>query len=143
MNQLPMPKPAELSKRLRLALDRAQMHRGGETVPFSEVQSFLASKDVSISRSRWAYFLQGSEIQTKDRALLTALSEFLKVPEDYFFTEEISPSLTPDIELVIAMRAAQVQNFAARALGDLAPEALAAISGVLRDIENERAQTPA
>lgn len=134
---LSMPKPAELSKRLRLALDRAQLQRGGDPIQFPEVQAFLADKNVSISRSRWAYFLQGSEIQTKDTALLAALSEFLGVPDDYFYTEEIPEELAPDVELVVAMRAAKVQDFAARALGDLAPEAFAAISNVLRDIERE------
>lgn len=134
-----MPAPAELSTRIRLALDRAELRRGGEPIQFLEVQSYLASRGVSISRGKWAYILRGSDIHTQDRALLTGLSELLDVPEDYFYTGVIPSELEPDVNLVAAMRAAKVQSFAARALGDLAPEVVDKIAEVLREIEQERA----
>lgn len=124
--------------RLRLALDRVELQRGGEPVQFPEVQAFLADRGVGISRARWAYMLNGNGSRTKDRDLLAGLSELLDVPESFFYTGEIPEGIKADIELVTAMRAVQVQNFAARQLGDLAPEALEAIADVLRDIEQER-----
>lgn len=133
-----MPTPADLSARLRIALDRAELRRGGEPVQFPEVEKFLTSRGVSISRGKWMYVLRGSDIRTQDRAMLEALSELLEVPEDYFYTGELSSDLEKDVDLVAAMRAAKVQNFAARVLGDLAPEAVAAISKVLEEIQRER-----
>ena len=133
----PMPKPAELSKRLRLALDRAAIRRGAP-VQFPEVRAFLTGQGLHISRARWAYFLAGSDIQTNDRALLAALSDLLDVPSDYFYTDDIPENLADDVDQVVAMRAAKVHDYAARALGGLAPEALDAIAEVLRDIERGR-----
>lgn len=138
MRHMPMPAPADLSARIRIALDRLEIHRGGDPVQFPEIQEFLASRGVSISRGKWAYILRGTDIHTRDRPLLAALGEFLDVPEDFFYTGDIPDRLEADVELVTAMRAAQVKTFAARALGDLAPEAVAAISEVLREIERER-----
>ena len=46
----PMPKPAELSKRLRLALDRAAIRRGAP-VQFPEVRAFLTGQGLHISRA--------------------------------------------------------------------------------------------
>lgn len=134
----PMPSASDLSKRLRFALDRVALARGGEELTFPEIQGFLADRGVKLSRSRWSYMLSGDHVRTRDRELLTCLSELLEVPADYFYSGVLPVPLAADVELVRAMRVAQVQNFAARALEDIAPEAYAAIAGVLGEIEQEK-----
>lgn len=136
MRQLPVPSSADLAKRLNLALDRMAVLRG-EPLTFPQVHDFLAERDISLSRARWSYMLGGEAWRVRDRNLLAALAELLEVPEEYLYTGTMSDEMRSQLGLVTAMRAAKVQNFAARALGDLAPEALDAIASALRDLDAE------
>lgn len=134
--QLPVPSSSDLAKRLNFALDRMTVLRG-EPLTFPQVHEFLAARDISLSRARWSYMLGGEAWRIRDRGLLTALAELLEVPEEYLYTGVLSDEMRSELGLVTAMRAAKVQNFAARALGDLAPDTLDAIAAALRELDTE------
>ena len=133
---LPIPSSADLAKRLNIALDYWEVTRG-EALTFPEVQSFLEDRGISLSRSRWGYMTRGEGWRVRDRRLLAVLAELFGVPEAYFYTGKMTEAMLAELSLVKAMRAAKVQNYAARVLGDLAPEALSAIAAALHEIEAE------
>lgn len=136
MRPLPIPSSSDLAKRLTLALDRLAVLRG-EPLTFPQVHEFLAARDISLSRARWSYMLGGEAWRVRDRQLLTALADLLEVPEEYLYTGVMSDDMRAELGLVTAMRAAKVQHFAARTLGDLAPHTLDAIAAALRELDAE------
>ena len=137
--QPPVPASGDLAKRLTLALDYWEVTHG-EPLTFPRVQEFLTSKGVSLSRSRWGYMIRGEAWTVRDRALLGALAELFGVSEDFLYTGNLSDEMLAELELVKAMRAARVENYAARTLGDLAPDAMRAISAALRDLELDQSR---
>jgi hypothetical protein len=111
----------------------------GEPMTFTEIGAFLRERGIKTSRSRWSYMLNGDVWRVRDRALLDALSEVLDVPREFLYVGEVSPELSQGMRDVRSMRAARVERYAARALGDLAPETLDVISAALRRIDDEEA----
>lgn len=128
--QPPIPSTADLANRLNLALDRFEVLHG-EPLTFPEIQSFLQDLGVPLSRSRWAYMIRGEGWKVSDRNLLAGLADLLDVPVDFFYTGALPPEMEAEIGLVRTMRVAKVQNYAARVLGDVSPEALKAITEAL------------
>lgn len=132
----PLPRPRELATRLNLALDRIEVQRG-EALSFGEVEQKLRLRGVALSRSRWAYMIRGEMWRVRDRKLIDALSEILDVPARFLYIGELPQSMASELAPVRALRALKVENFAARALGDIAPDALAAITDVLHRLDEE------
>ena len=124
----------ELSRRLEILLD-VVVAEGGEPYKFSEIQTALANKGVSLSRARWFYMKEGTGANVTDRNLLTALAEFFGVPPAYLLDSdpELPARVEAQLQLLKAMRIAEVKSFAARALGDLSPEATEAIAKILEE----------
>jgi hypothetical protein len=127
--------PEETSKRLRLLLDSVTVERGTEPL-FPEISRFVAERGISLSRSRWQYLLSGARL-VEDQKLFEALSDFFGVEPGYLLgtagQEEVPEKVAAQLELVRAMRAAKVQSFAARTLGDVSPAALKAITKFLNE----------
>lgn len=109
----------------------------GEEVTFTEISDYLTKREITLSRARWSYMLNGHR-HVDDVKLLDAISDFFAVPQGYLRGEEGTPEkVTAQLDLVRAMRAAKVRTFAARTLGDLSPETLGAITKYL---DNEAAR---
>lgn len=119
-----------LANRLRTLLDVAEAATGQE-VTYTDISEYLAGRDISLSRGRWSYILNGHRY-IEDVVLLDAISDFFEVPHGYLRGDEDAPEhVTAQLDLVRAMRAARVRSFAARTLGDLSPETLGAITKYL------------
>lgn len=125
-------KKLELSRKLELLLD-VVVAEGGEPYKVSDIQEALAAQGVSLSRARWFYMREASGPLVKDRKLLSALANFFGVPEDYLTDSgsEIPQRVEAQLKLLKSMRAAEVKSFAVRALGELSPESIEAITKVL------------
>lgn len=125
-----------LASRLRTLMDVASA-RTGEEVTYAEISEYLETREITLSRSRWSYILNGHRY-TDDVRLVDAIADFFEVPHGYLRGEEELEMVAAELDLVRAMRARKVRTFAARTLGDLSPEALGAITKIL-DQEAARA----
>ena len=129
------PESEKLAARLRLLLDAAATKYGSEPT-FRQIALFLERRGITISRSRWQYMLSGKRFTVKDEKLLTAIAEYFDVEPTYLLdmsSETVPATVEAQLGLVRAMRAAEVKSFAARALGDVSPETLKAITKFLED----------
>lgn len=120
-----------LSRRLRLLMDVMEAERGNEPT-FSEIAAFLKERGVNLSRSRWTYMINGHR-DIKNQAVFDGLAEFFGVPADFISgaNDDKPDKVIAQLDLVRAMRKAEVKSFAARTLGDVSPEALEAITEYL------------
>jgi hypothetical protein len=121
-----------LARRLNLLMDVATAE--GHTPTYREIAESLDEEGIRLSRSRWAYMLAGSGPLVKDRRLLDAISSFFGVEPAFLNGErgdDLPRRIEAQLDLVRAMRAARVKNFAARALGDVSPDTLRAITRFL------------
>lgn len=125
-----------VANRLRTLLDVKEMRRGSE-VTFTEIEKYLHRRGITLSRARWSYMINAHRY-VDDVVLFNALSDFFGVPHGYLLGEKESEMVAAELDLVRAMRAARVRNYAARTLGDLSPEVLGAITKIL-DEEAARA----
>ncbi|MFF2387205.1 hypothetical protein [Agromyces sp. NPDC058104] len=129
----------DLAKRLRLLIDVATAETGSEPT-YTQIAEFLGERGIKLSRSRWTYMVNGHR-SVQDRRLLEGLAAFFDIEPE--FLSGVSGAATPErvsaqLDLVRAMRAARVKAYAARALGDISPNALNAIS---RYLDEEIAHT--
>ncbi|WP_157009124.1 hypothetical protein [Agromyces laixinhei] len=129
----------DLAQRLRLLIDVAVAETGSEPT-YTQIAAFLQERGTKLSRSRWTYMVNGHR-WVQDRRLFEGLAEFFDVEPE--FLDGTHGAATPDrvsaqLDLVRSMRAARVKAYAARALGDISPDALNAIS---RYLDEEIART--
>lgn len=126
-----------MGRRINLLLDAAAEKRGYEIL-FPEIKAELAARGVGMSRARWFYMKDGTGPLVKNREVLTAICGIFEVDPSFLLdlsSEEIPETIQARLEFVKALRAARVQAFAARTLGDVSPETLNAITEFLsRDI---------
>ncbi|WP_425864706.1 hypothetical protein [Arthrobacter sp. TWP1-1] len=126
-----------MGRRINLLLDAAAEKRGYEVL-FPEVKTELAARGVGMSRARWFYMKDGTGPLVKNRTVLTAICGMFDVDPSYLLdldSDELPESIQARLGFVKALRAARVQAFAARTLGDVSPETLNAITEFLsRDI---------
>ncbi|WP_312875943.1 helix-turn-helix domain-containing protein [Arthrobacter terrae] len=127
-----------LARRLNLLLDVVMAERGSP-LTFPELQKELADRGVSLSRARWSYMKDGTGRLVSDPQLLTAISDVFDVDPAYLLGDdesELPERIDSRLEFVRSLRAARVKTFAARALGDVSPETLKAITDYLnKDIK--------
>lgn len=136
---------AVLAQKLNLLIDVMAVE--GRAPTFRDVSDALARVDVPLSRARWSYMTAGTGTAVKDRRLLSALSDYFEVDSKFLLSASNVNPLSSDLparieaqlELVRAMRVARVKNFATRALGDVSPDTLRAITRFLDS--HEAAQT--
>ncbi len=122
-----------MSRRINLLLDAAAEKRG-HTVLFPEIKAELAARGVGMSRARWFYLKDGTGPLVKNKKVLTAICGMFDVDPSYLLdldSVELPESIQARLEFVKALRAARVQAFAARTLGDVSPETLNAITEFL------------
>ena len=127
------PPQVALARRLNLLLDAVVAERG-TPVTFREVQEKLAERGIGMSRARWFYMKDGSGRLVTDKKVLTGICEMFGVDPTYLLdaeSPELPESIQARLELVKSLRVARVRAFAARTLGDVAPETLRAISEYL------------
>ncbi|WP_192841601.1 hypothetical protein [Arthrobacter sp. ERGS1:01] len=124
-----------LARRLNLLLDVVVAERGSP-MTFLELQQKLAERGVALSRGRWQYMKDGTDRLVTDPKLLTAISEVFGVDPAYLLGDEDSglpEQIDSRLEFLKALRAAKVKSFAARALGEVSPETLRAITEFLNN----------
>jgi len=124
-----------LARRLNLLLDVVLAERGSP-MTFLELQQKLADRGVALSRGRWQYMKDGTDRLVSDPKLLTAISEVFGVDPAYLHGDEESglpEQIDSRLEFLKALRAARVKSFAARALGEVSPETLRAITEFLNN----------
>lgn len=127
-----------LANRLRTLLDVSEARTGRETT-FADITEYLTGRGIAISRARWSYMVNAHRL-VDDPKLLDALSDFFDVDPAYLRGDgEMPDSVTAQLDLVRAMRAAKIRSYAARTLGDLSPATLSAIMRVLDDEVNDNA----
>lgn len=119
-----------LAKRLRTLLDVVEARTGNE-VTYGEIAEYLNGRDITLSRARWSYMINGHRL-VDDVKLLDAMSDFFDVTHGYLRGQtDIPDKVAAELDLVRAMRAAKVRSYATRTLGDLSPETLNAITRFL------------
>lgn len=117
-------------QRLRLLVDLYAVEHGAEPT-YSEISGHLEAHEISLSRSRWSYMLNGHR-EVTDRHLLAAIADFFGVQSDFLLSDGPLPErVESQLELIRAMRISRVRSFAARTLGDVSPRTLDAITRFL------------
>lgn len=130
------PRAEVIASRMRLILDYVKATEDHEPT-FSEIQSKLKARDVHISRARWSYLINGHRL-VEDNDLYDALADIFGVTAGFLRGEtDVPEHVAAKMDLVRAMRAAQVRTYAARSLGDVAPDAMRAITEILDQHANQ------
>lgn len=134
-----------LARRLNLLLDVAADERG-TPLTFLVLKKELTDRGVGLSRARWSYMKDGTGRLVSDPQLLTAISEVFGVDPSYLLGDqgtELPELIDSKLEFLKALRAAKVKSFAARALGEVSPETLRAITEYLNnDIHQHQTGKP-
>ncbi|GGI42664.1 hypothetical protein GCM10010988_40170 [Cnuibacter physcomitrellae] len=123
----------ELARRIQLLQDLATAERGAP-YNYAEVKSALAEEGVHVSSGRWHYLINGEGALTTDNALLRGLARLFSVEPDFLLNwddPELPERLLAQRELIQRIRQDKIQKFATRALGELTPESLRAITALI------------
>jgi hypothetical protein len=125
---------AALARKLNLLLDTAEAE--GRKVAYNDVRDAMATAGTPLSRARWHYMRAGTGPAVKKAELLQNLARFFGVNEGYLLDadDDLPARVEAQLELLTAMRANKVRNFAARQLDGLSPETLLQI----RDLIDQR-----
>jgi hypothetical protein len=125
---------AALARKLNLLLDTAEAE--GRKVTYNDVRDAMDEAGTPLSRARWHYMRAGSGPAVKKVELLQNLAKFFGVNEGYLLDGdvELPARVEAQLELLTAMRAKKVRNFAARQLDGLSPETLMQV----RDLIDQR-----
>ena len=94
----------------------------------------VEDRGLHISRQRWHYMRAGTGPMTPDTDLLEALADFFGVPAAFLTNAdaETPARVAAQLDLLRAMREAEVKSFAARSLtSDLSPELLLEIRDII------------
>ena len=123
-----------LARKLNILLDTAEAE--GRKITFNDVRDAMSAAGTPLSRARWHYMRSGTGPAVKKVELLQNLARFFGVSENYLIDgdEELPARVEAQLELLAAMRANKVRDFAARQLDGLSPETLLQI----RDLIDEQ-----
>ncbi len=124
----------ELARKLNLLLD-VVVAEGNTPYTFRQIEAGLKESGLTLSRARWAYMITGDGPLVTDRALLTGIAEFFRIPAEYMLgsTGDLPERVDAQLAFVKSLRVARVVNFAARMLGDVSPDTLRSITDLLSD----------
>ena len=135
-----LPESERLAARLRLLLDTEATKMGTEPT-FKQISLFVERRGLKLSRSRWQYMLSGNKFTVRNESLLTAIAEFFDVEPAFLLdtsSDVVPEKVDAQLDLIRAMRTAEVKSFAARQLGDVSPETLDAITRFLDEESGRR-----
>jgi len=122
----------ELAQKLNLLMDTIATEQGKEYT-YADIRAVLESRGHKLSRTSWHFMLMGTGRLPSNTALLRAIAELFGVDREYLVpgSTEVPERITAQLEAVKKLRAAKVKQFATRTLGDMSPEAVAAIGRIL------------
>ena len=125
-----------LANKINLLLD-ALPGEDGKPLNFPAVQGALRERGVPLGRTKWYYLTTGHPALRTDRELLTAIADVFGVDPGFLLHEDgpLPEQIERELKMLIAMRRAQVRDFAMRALGDIDPDGLQAILEVIEKNE--------
>lgn len=125
------PPGADLARKLNLLLDSAEVE--GTKITFNDIRDAMTAAGTPVSRARWHYMRSGSGPAVKKTELLQNLAGFFGVNRDYLLAdqEDLPPKVEAQLELLAAMKANKVRNFAARQLDGLSAETLLQIRDLI------------
>jgi hypothetical protein len=123
-----------LARKLNLLMDAAETE--GRKITYNDIRDAMAEAGTPLSRARWHYMRKGTGPEVKKADLLRNLAVFFGVHPDYLLEgqADLPERVEAQMDLLAAMRANKVRNFAARQLDGLSPETLLQI----RDIIDEQ-----
>lgn len=129
----------ELALRLRLLVDAWEFTHE-QQLTFPQISKYLEGVDLTISRPRWSYMLNGSGFLVTNKNLLQALANFFEVPASYLLdlTSEAPPEVQAQLTFVQDLRELRVQRFAARNLAGISPDTLTMITSAIRSSREKR-----
>lgn len=106
---------------------------GGEIYTFREIEAGLRKYGVNLSRTRWQRLKVGSPDGRWDDELKQAFSRFFDIDPGYLMERsgDLPQRVAAELNLVRAMKLAEVETFAARTLGEVTPDALDELTAVL------------
>jgi hypothetical protein len=129
----------ELAQKLTLLIDTIATEKGQEFT-YPDVKAALEARGHKLSRTSWHFMLTGTGRLPSNNDLLRAIADVFGVDNEYLVQGnlEVPARITAQLEAVKKMRVARVRQFATRTLGDMSPEALAAIEKILdEDIDKK------
>lgn len=106
---------------------------------YPHVEEVLSAHEITLSRTRWSYLINGTGSLVTDQELLKGIAEFVfKVPATYLtdLYSETPPDVEARMEFLDQMRKLKVKNFAARNLGATSPEILKTITKIIDESMN-------
>jgi hypothetical protein len=130
----------ELAQKLTLLIDTIATEKGQEFT-YPDVKAALEARGHKLSRTSWHFMLTGTGRLPSNNDLLRAIADVFGVDNEYLVQGnlEVPARITAQLEAVKKMRVARVRQFATRTLGDMSPEALAAIEKILdEDIDEKK-----
>lgn len=130
-----MPEPPDLVPTKTLA---EKLNRLFETVhprdrgeySLEEVAEGIRRQGGAAISGQYVWQLRRGTRDNPSMRQLEALAQFFGVPTAYFFDDEATARIDAQLELLVALRDASVQELALRAAG-LSPESLRAIAGMI------------
>jgi transcriptional regulator with XRE-family HTH domain len=129
----------ELARRLRL-LTTSTPDRGTDIFEPDALVAHLAQNGTTFSAERWDALLVETDSMRISRKLLNTIASYFEVDAAYLDNtnvSEVSKRIDARLEFQQALRATGAQTVAARALGDISPDALRAITkAILSQDEN-------
>ncbi|WP_139346850.1 hypothetical protein [Sinomonas mesophila] len=119
-----------LASKLELLIDFYEQKHGAQ-LRHPEVAAALEAEGITLTRIRWYRLRQGTAAWDPD--LLKALSRFFGVPEGYLLQrdEQLPDKIRAQMNVFLALRAAEANTLAARVIGEVTPEALNELAAVL------------
>ena len=126
------PNRETLARRLELLLDVVRIENGARA-PFKEIEAFVESRGLHLSRARWYYMLTGERSEVTDRPLLEAIAEFFQVPASYLTERsgDLPERVQAQLELLQTVRENNIRVYMARQLGELNPTRLRELNDLL------------
>lgn len=127
--------PAELSRRLR-KLQTAPLADGTDYI-WDELANAAIGSGVLLTREEFESLLTGERTEPVRLSWLTLIAKHWTVPEAFlsdFDDKEAAEATLAQLEFRIALRESGATSISARAVGDISPAALRAITASLRSI---------
>lgn len=128
-------KKERLADRMGILVDIWESDKNA-SLNYPHVEEVLSAHEITLSRTRWSYLINGTGSLVTDQELLKGIAELVfEVPATYLtdLYSETPPDVEARMEFLDQMRKLKVKNFAARNLGATSPEILKTITKIIDD----------